>query len=129
MEENKFERQWSLPGITFHCPSGCGTVHCTVNFQNGKPVEVYSKSSASGGCSANMEAIGRLVSIALQDGVSAGRIIDQLCSVRCPTAMSQKDKTHFLVSSTKENIYVRSCSDAIGKAISWAMKEYGEKKK
>jgi hypothetical protein len=71
------------------------------------------------------EAIGRLVSVALQDGVDAGRVIDQLCSVKCPTAMAAKDRTdkptHFIVAGSDDHVYVKSCSDAVGKAIKMAM--------
>lgn len=117
-----FDRGWVLDGLTFHIPSGCGTVHVTVNFQDGKPVEVYVRASASGGCAANNEALGRVVSIALQHGVDAAVLIDQLCMVRCPTAMGNREKTCFLVAGQEGKVHIRSCSDAIGKALQMAMK-------
>jgi hypothetical protein len=122
METKKqFERKWALDGITYHIPSGCGTCHITVNFQDNKPVEIYAKSSAKGGCKANMEAIGRIMSIALQDGVSIDRLLEQCDTIRCPTAMAAKDKTVFNVLGDSKKYFVLSCPHAVGMAIKMAI--------
>jgi hypothetical protein len=103
--------------------SGCGAIHITVNFKDGVPVEVYAKSSSSGGCTANTELIGRLISKALQHGVPVEVVIDQCCTVRCPNAMANKEKTRYVIVGFNDDkpICIKSCGDAIGKAIKMAM--------
>jgi ribonucleoside-diphosphate reductase alpha chain len=129
MNEHKFTRKWVLSGYTYHIPSGCGTAHITVNFQDGIPVEIYSKASAAGGCQANMEAIGRIISASLQSGVPCNIILDQLDSVRCPTAMAKKDKTHFLVAGDDRQYFIRSCPHAIATAIRMAIEQHSKDNK
>jgi hypothetical protein len=117
---NEFKRDFSIPGITMHLQSGCGTVHVTVNSQDGKIVEVYAKSGTSGGCTANMEGIGRIISIALQNGIDDSVIIEQLKSVRCPTAVAVKEKTHFKIVDKKGkavSYFIKSCCNAVGVAM------------
>jgi len=129
MNNTKFSRQWVLSGYTYHIPSGCGTAHITVNFQDGSPVEVYSKASAAGGCQANMEAIGRIISASLQEGVHVDVIIGQLDSVRCPTAMAKKDKTHFIIAGDDRKYFIRSCAHAVATAIRMAIEQNGKDNK
>lgn len=100
------KRPEGLPGHTYKAKSGCGKLYITVNTKDNAPYEVFVKTSGNGGCDANINAIGRLISIALREGVSPAVITKQLGRVCCPVALkngcSYKGK---------------SCPDIIGKVL------------
>jgi len=100
------KRPEGLPGHTYKAKSGCGKLYITVNTKDDAPYEVFVKTSGNGGCEANINAIGRLISIALREGVSPNVITKQLGRVCCPVALkngcSYKGK---------------SCPDIIGKVL------------
>ncbi len=85
-DENKthqdFVRPLTLTGFTDKIKTARGTLYVTVNTANNKPIEVFANIGKSGGdISALSEAIGRLISIALQNGVDVKNIINTLISI------------------------------------------------
>lgn len=80
-----------MTGITQRVRTGHGNTYITVNFdQNAEPFEVFTTLGKAGGCdAANLEAITRLVSLALRSGISSEDIIDQLQGITCHPVWDQ----------------------------------------
>lgn len=78
-----------VPGVTEQCVSGCGTMFITTNSVGKEPFEIFVQHS-DGGCQSNMEAIGRLISLMLQEGISKDVILGKLNKIKCPNAMKSK---------------------------------------
>jgi len=78
-------RPQSVKGVTERIRSGHGNMYVTINFdEEGRPFEVFSALGKAGGCdSAQLEAISRLVSLALRSGVDPREIVDQLKGITC----------------------------------------------
>ena len=74
------DRPAVVSGITERVRTAQGNMFVTVNFdEDGYPFEVFGTLGKSGGSeSAQLEAISRLVSLALRSGVEPGNIVDQL---------------------------------------------------
>lgn len=94
-------------GTTTKILTGCGNLYVTINEdEDGKPFEVFTQMGKAGGCAASqLEAIGRLVSLALRCGLDTRSIIEQLNGIRCPNPSWEKGGRIF------------SCADAIAKVI------------
>jgi ribonucleoside-diphosphate reductase alpha chain len=94
-------------GTTTKVSTGCGNLYVTINTdENSKPFEVFMSMGKAGGCAASqLEAIGRLVSLALRSSVDVKVIIEQLRSIRCPSPSWEKGCRIF------------SCADAIARVI------------
>jgi len=92
---------------TFDCKSACGDLRVTVAYHNDKPIEVFVNAGDTGGCKANIEAIGRLASTAMRSGMPYEKIVEQLHKVDCPACK-------------KGNSDGKSCADIIGKHIKLA---------
>ncbi|MFH1779033.1 MAG: LAGLIDADG family homing endonuclease [Candidatus Omnitrophota bacterium] len=94
-------------GTTTKILTGCGNLYVTINEdENGQPFEVFTQMGKAGGCAASqLEAIGRLVSLALRCGLDVRSIIEQLSSIRCPSPSWERGGRIF------------SCADAIAKVI------------
>jgi len=90
-------------GITYERNSGCGILYLTANDNGNKPWETFVRTA--GGCEANNEAMGRLISGWLQDGGDPHRIARVLRKVKCINAMK----------SAKSD--GKSCADIIGQCI------------
>jgi len=99
-------RPQKLEGVTVSIPTSCGTLYVTVNHDLKGICEVFMRIGKSGGCtSSHMEALGRMVSIALRANVSLDDVIGQLTGLRCssPTHLDGKQ--------------ILSCSDAVAQAL------------
>jgi ribonucleoside-diphosphate reductase alpha chain len=94
-------------GTTTKVTTGCGNLYITINVDdNNMPFEVFIQMGKAGGCAASqLEAVGRLVSLALRSGVENKKIIDQLRGIRCPSPSWEKGGRIF------------SCADAIARVL------------
>jgi len=93
-------------GITRRMETGCGHMYVTINSDSQGACEVFIQMGKVGGCaSAQLEAIARLVSLALRSQIKIEPIIRQLKGIRCQSPMWNKGKM------------ITSCGDAVGQAL------------
>jgi len=94
-------------GTTTKVATGCGNLYITINVDDRNlPFEVFIQMGKAGGCAASqLEAIGRLVSLALRSGVENSKIVEQLRGIRCPSPSWERSGRIF------------SCSDAIARVL------------
>ena len=100
------DRPRRISGVTERVRTGHGNMYVTVNFdESGKPFEVFGTLGKSGGCdSAQLEAISRLVSLALRSGIDPKNVIEQLRGITCCPAWDS-------------GTLVRSSPDAVALAL------------
>lgn len=93
-------------GYSERMPTGCGNLYIQVNHDEQGLCEIFPTLGHTGGCAcAQLEAIGRLVSVCLRCDVDVDVIVQQLNGIRCPSpAMDGENK-------------VLSCADAISKVL------------
>jgi len=93
-------------GITERVSTGCGYIYVTVNFDEQGIAEVFATLGKAGGCAAaQLEAISRLISIALRSGVDLDSIVRHLHGIRCPSIAWEHG--HAII----------SCADAIASVL------------
>lgn len=94
-------------GTTTKVTTGCGNLYITVNQdEDNNLFEVFTQMGKAGGCAASqLEAVGRLVSLALRGGIDIKVIVEQLKGIRCPSPSWDKGKKIF------------SCADAIARVL------------
>ena len=99
-------RPQEMQGITERMRTGHGNMYITINFdEQGKPFEVFTTLGKAGGCdSAQLEAISRLVSLALRSGIDIKEVVDQIKGITCCPAWDN-------------GILVRSAPDAVALAL------------
>ena len=99
-------RPQTIQGVTERVRTGHGNMYVTICYdEEGKPFEVFGTLGKSGGCdSAQLEAISRLVSLALRSGVDPQNVIEQLRGITCCPAWD-------------EGTLVRSSPDAVALAL------------
>ncbi|MCM8783616.1 MAG: vitamin B12-dependent ribonucleotide reductase [Candidatus Omnitrophica bacterium] len=97
-----------MRGSTTKINTGCGNLYITINEDEEKhPFEVFMQMGKAGGCAASqLEAIGRLVSLALRSGIDPVPIIEQLRGIRCPSPSWESGGTRIF-----------SCGDAIARVL------------
>ena len=100
------QRPQSIRGVTERVRTGHGNMYVTINFdESDAPFEVFGNLGKAGGCdSAQLEAISRLVSLALRSGIEAKTVIDQIRGITCCPAWD-------------EGTMVRSGPDAVALAL------------
>jgi ribonucleoside-diphosphate reductase alpha chain len=86
---HKRNRPASLKGSTRRMPSPLGDLYVTVNEDDsGKPFEVFATLGKAGGAAmADVEGIGRLISLALRSGVPMSDVVGQLRGIACDRAV------------------------------------------
>ena len=79
------ERPREIRGVTERVRTGHGNMYITINFDEEQlPFEVFSTLGKAGGCdSAQLEAISRLVTLALRSGVDPQEIVSHLRGITC----------------------------------------------
>ena len=79
------QRPKSVSGVTDLVRTGHGNMYVSINFdENGKPFEVFTNLGKAGGCDhANLEAVSRMISLALRSGIDPDQIIEQLHGITC----------------------------------------------
>ena len=99
-------RPQEMMGVTERIRTGHGNMYVTINFdEESKPFEVFSTLGKAGGCdSAQLEAISRLVSLALRSGIGITEVIGQLRGITCCPAWDN-------------GVLVRSAPDAVALAL------------
>ncbi len=99
-------RPQSITGVTERVRTGHGNMYVTINFdERGQPFEVFGNLGKAGGCdSAQLEAISRLVSLALRSGIETSAILEQMRGITCCPAWD-------------EGTLVRSAPDAVALAL------------
>ena len=78
------KRPQSIRGVTERVRTGHGNMYVTINFDEADtPFELFGNLGKAGGCdSAQLEAISRLVSLALRSGIEPSTVIEQLRGIR-----------------------------------------------
>jgi len=86
---HKRQRPAALRGITRRMPSPLGDLYVTVNEDDQqKPFEVFATLGKAGGAAmADVEAIGRLISLALRSGIPIAEVIQQMRGISCDRAV------------------------------------------
>ena len=101
------QRPTSVAGVTDRVRTGHGNMYVNVTFDDaGHPFEVFANLGKAGGCdSAQLEAISRLISLALRSGIEPSQIIEHMRGITCcPT--------------WDEGTLVRSTPDAVALILS-----------
>ncbi len=101
-----------VTGYTYKMNTGMGNLYVTINEIDGKPFELFAILGKSGqSVTAKTEAIGRLVSVALQHGVSMEKLIHQLGGISGSSQIMHQGGS------------VLSIPDAIAKVMTRYLKE------
>jgi ribonucleoside-diphosphate reductase alpha chain len=86
--------------------TGCGSLYITVAYDDQGIFEVFGNLGKSGGCAvAQLEAICRLITLALRSGVDVAQVVKQLRGIRCPSIAWEQGKS------------ILSCADAIASVL------------
>jgi ribonucleoside-diphosphate reductase alpha chain len=99
-------------GVTERVNTGCGYIYVTVNFDQQGISEVFSTLGKAGGCAAaQLEAISRLISLALRSGIDIDSIVKHLRGIRCPSIAWEQGHA------------ILSCADAIASVLEKYIRE------
>ena len=106
------QRPSSVRGVTDRVRTGHGNMYVNVTFDDqGQPFEVFANLGKAGGCdSAQLEAISRLISLALRSGIEPNQIIEHLRGITCCPVWD-------------EGTLVRSTPDAVVLVLSHHLQE------
>jgi ribonucleoside-diphosphate reductase alpha chain len=100
------KRPVETKGVVTKVNTGCGSLYITVAYDDLGICEVFSTLGKSGACAAaQLEAICRLISLALRSGVDVAQVVRQLRGIRCPSVSWEGGKS------------ILSCADAIASVL------------
>lgn len=104
-----FSRGGTLSGRTYTIQSGCCKLYVTINHdESGTIREVFVQNSGAGGCTALLGALGRMISLNLQevnDEIEFNHIVRSLGKITCPACIKNTDSQ------------AKSCSDSVAKCM------------
>lgn len=108
--ERPFVRPQAMRGLIERVRTAYGNMYVTITFDDdGHPFEVFATLGKTGSTdSANVEAVARLISMALRSGVAPEEVVDQLRGITSEPVWDQ-------------GVLVRSAPDAVAIALSRAM--------
>jgi ribonucleoside-diphosphate reductase alpha chain len=100
------KRPAETKGTIARVNTGCGSLYITVAYDDKGIFEVFATLGKSGACAvAQLEAICRLITLALRSGVDVASVVKQLRGIRCPNVAWEGGKS------------VLSCADAIASVL------------
>ncbi|MGD1118447.1 MAG: vitamin B12-dependent ribonucleotide reductase [Dehalococcoidales bacterium] len=100
------KRPTETKGTITKVNTGCGSLYITVAYDDKGIFEVFSTLGKSGACAvAQLEAICRLITLALRSGVDVAQVVKQLRGIRCPSISWEGGKS------------ILSCADAIASVL------------
>jgi ribonucleoside-diphosphate reductase alpha chain len=100
------KRPAETKGTITRVNTGCGSIYITVAYDDRGIFEVFATLGKSGACAtAQLEAICRLITLALRSGVDVASVVKQLRGIRCPSISWEGGKS------------VLSCADAIASVL------------
>ncbi|MFQ5860458.1 MAG: adenosylcobalamin-dependent ribonucleoside-diphosphate reductase, partial [Dehalococcoidia bacterium] len=107
------QRPTRVKGTTELVRTGHGNLYITVNMdEDGHPFEVFTTLGKAGGCdAAQLEAISRLISLALRSGIDPAQIVVQLRGITCCPVWDNGE-------------LVRSTPDAVAHALAGTLPEF-----
>lgn len=114
-------------GTTTKVTTGCGNLYITVNRdESGAFFEVFTQMGKAGGCATSqLEAIGRLISLALRGGINIKVIIEQLKGIRCPSPSWNQGRKIFSCADAIARVLEKRASDQ-NKLVSFNIKKEGD---
>lgn len=100
------ERPVTMLGVTERIRTGHGNTYINITFdESNRPFELFTTLGKAGSCdSANLEAVSRLVSLALRSGIPITQIVEQLQGITCHPVWDQ-------------GIQIRSAPDAVAMVL------------
>ncbi len=105
-------------GVTECVNTGCGHLYVTVNSDDEGIFEVFALLGKAGGCAAaQLESIGRLISLSLRVGVEVSDVVKHLRGIRCPSLAWEEGKA------------ILSCADAIASVLEKHVSSNGDSDK
>ena len=110
-ELKKQSRPRATDATVTRIKTGCGNIYITIGKdEKGMPIEIFATLGKAGGCAmAQLEALGRSISLGLKYGLPLEEYIDQLDNIRCSTLSIDNGEP------------ISSCADAIASVLK---KEY-----
>lgn len=113
-EKHKTERAALLRGVTHKVKTGHGNIYLTINTDNsGRVIEIFTNGGKNGtGDAANLEALARVLSIALQEGASLERLAKTIIGINDGTCVWVR-----LDDADNKPVQITSIPDAVGKIL------------
>jgi ribonucleoside-diphosphate reductase alpha chain len=100
------KRPAETTGTITRVNTGCGSIYITVAYDDRGIFEVFATLGKSGACAiAQLEAICRLITVAIRSGVDVAQVVKQLRGIRCPSISWEGGKS------------ILSCADAIASVL------------
>ncbi|MBI2251259.1 MAG: hypothetical protein HYU63_00585 [Armatimonadetes bacterium] len=96
-------------GITERIPICNNNLYITVNYDESKISEVLIKTKSKEGCNIQLEILGRLINLAIKEGIEVNLILRELRDIKCPDCLEDS------------KIPIVPCTDGIIKVLERAL--------